>query len=280
MGNLITKKERAAKLFHSNLAIFHCPVCQGEFQPTEQFFLRCAQGHHFDLARNGYINLLQGQGSNYYDKELFIARRKVFSQGLYDLLISELAALIRGLSFESPLILDAGCGEGSLLARLFSHLTGATMLGVDIARDAIRLAGGLEPPIMWCVADLAQLPFASGSLDVILNVLSPANYSEFRRVLGRDGVVLKVIPGDDYLLEIREFLADIKDYSNQEVLENLKAHLQIKTRKTLRYEVSIPGELWASITKMTPLTRNRTIQGDFPQSLTMDFELICGYPNS
>lgn len=271
-----SKKEQALRRFEQNLQAFRCPICGETFASTEKFGIRCYHNHTFDLARNGYLNLLVGKGNSQYGKDLFSARREIFSAGVYDPLILEVASLIKGLSLQAPLVLDAGCGEGSLLARLAGIVEMARFVGIDISRDGIQLAAAQHEPVMWCVADLAKLPISNASTDVVLNVLSPANYDEFHRVLKRGGVVIKVIPGGDYLREIRLRLKGATPYSNQGVLANLEANMEILGRSFLRYEVPVTRELWRAMVEMTPLTRHREIQGYPPNHLTIDLQVVQG----
>ncbi len=275
MMKTINKKERAQRLFAENIELFRCPLCHQGFLPDTSSGLRCRNNHHFDFARNGYLNLLATRQNTDYDRELFQARREVFEQGVYDPLVTRVSTLIRDLGFTQATVVDAGCGEGSLLVRLGELLDGP-LLGVDIARDGIRLAGAHNTPVMWCVADLAQLPLRESSVDVVLNMLSPANYGEFRRVLKPQGYLIKVLPGTQYLQEVRTSLGDLPDYSNDGVLANLEANLLITNRERLHYHVPIAPEIWPSVFKMTPLTEHRVTLGEPAPELTIDLEIVCG----
>ncbi|MGB4025127.1 MAG: methyltransferase domain-containing protein [Acutalibacteraceae bacterium] len=270
-----SKKEIAKGLFAEHIAVFCCPICGGKFTATEAG-VRCNGNHAFDLARKGYLNLFAGRQSTYYDKTLFTARRDVFAAGVYDLLIEEIASLIKELVDSAPLVLDAGCGECSILARIHPLIPQAGLVGVDISRDGIRLATVHSEPIMWCVADLARLPLCSGSLDVIVNVLAPANYNEFQRVLKPGGAVIKVLPGPGYLQEIRERLEGSAAYSNEDVAAKFAENLKVGRRFQLSYEVGVNGALWEALIKMTPLSSRREISGPRPGKITVDLEIIQG----
>lgn len=275
MGKVISKRERALRILRANEGVFRCPICQNSLISNQDSGVCCSNKHAFDLARNGYLNLLVGPQNCQYDKALFTARREVFLNGVYDPLVGEVAKLIREAGQKDPLVLDAGCGEGSFLAKLEKQLTGI-FLGIDISRDGVRLAAAQDEPVLWCVADLATLPLSDASLDVIVNVLSPANYGEFERVLKPDGILVKVLPGEDYLREIRERLSDKKHYSNQEVLAHLEANVKIRKSSHLYYRVPVNPDLWEAMVAMTPLTRHREVQGDAPAYLTVDLQVIQG----
>lgn len=270
----ISKKEEALRRFAGNLELFRCPICQESFRRHEEGF-RCLGGHHFDLARSGYLNLYMGSQSSIYDRSLFAARQQVFMRGVYDPLIAEAASLIQSQSAAHPVILDAGCGEGSFLARLQGRFSGP-LIGVDISKDGIRLAAASYRSAMWCVGDLASLPLADSCTDVILNVLSPANYGEFQRVLKPGGMVIKVVPGPAYLQEIRERLQGSEDYSNDEVLSLLEERLEIVQQKSLYYRVPVDQGLWKALVEMTPLTQHRRVEGLSPKTLTVDLLVVKG----
>ena len=276
MSKTMKKKQLAQELFADNIELFRCPLCHQGFLPDTSSGLCCPNSHHFDLARNGYLNLLITQQNADYDRGLFQARREVFAEGIFDPLIAKLSTLIAGLGLADATVLDSGCGEGSLLVRLGKTLDWATLLGVDISRDGIRLAGAHNAAIMWCVADLAQLPLANNSIGLVLNMLSPANYGEFKRILKPGGYLIKIVPGAYYLQEIRARLGDVPAYSNEGVLANLEENADIDSRVRLQYEVTLRPQLWSSVVKMTPLTEHRAVVGEPARQLTIDLEIVCG----
>lgn len=277
MSEGISKKEQALGRFRAHNGLFSCPVCESTLVTVDsQASLCCENNHCFDLARKGYLNLFLGSQNSQYDKALFSARQKVFAAGIYDPLVSAVAEWIERRGVEAPCILDAGCGEGSLSAMLSAQLGSPVLVGLDIARDGITLATSHQAPVMWLVADLARLPLTSASLDVVLNVLSPANYAEFSRVLKPGGVVIKVLPGEDYLAEIRDRLPGVAAYSNDEVLGKFQDKMEIEDRLHLHYRAQMTEELWKAMVQMTPLSQNRKIQGEIPRSVTIDLHVLEG----
>lgn len=275
MNEGVSKKEQALRRFAANIGVFRCPICGADFSANPGG-VRCSDNHSFDLARKGYLNLFTGSQSTQYGKDLFLARKKVFAAGVYDPLIGEVANSVRSLNAEVPFVLDAGCGEGSFLARLHGDVQNALLLGIDISRDGIGLAASHYEPVMWCVADVTRLPLCSKSTDVVLNVLSPANYGEFQRILKPGGIIIKVLPGEDYLREIRQRLAGVAPYSNDEVLTKLEDNINVRSRSSLHYEVNVTCELWEAMVQMTPLSQHREVSGEPPTSLTIDLQIIEG----
>jgi 23S rRNA (guanine745-N1)-methyltransferase len=168
--------------------------------------LACARAHSFDVARLGYVNLLQPQdrrSSRPGDSALAIAaRRRFLSRGFE-------AGLTRAIGDLLPLgpadaLLDVGCGDGHHLAALVARL-GCEGYGVDISVTAIEAAARRRAGLHLVVANADRfLPYADGSFRAVTSITARRNPAEFRRVLRDDGHLLLVIPGPDDLVELRE----------------------------------------------------------------------------
>lgn len=167
-----------------------------------------------------------------YDEDLFRSRNIISGSGFFDPMLEVIDNLIleniKSSNAEDIKILDAGCGEGSHLGHiingLYSKITGNIQgVGVDISKEGILMASKAFFDIIWCVGDLANLPFRDDQFDVILNILSPSNYREFGRVLKGRGILIKVVPGRDYLVELRNIFYDGESkrvYSNEKIIEH------------------------------------------------------------
>ena len=171
----------------------------------------CLAGHSFDLAKSGYLNLLQvldRRSSQPGDSaEVVAARRRWMKSGRSALLGEALLAEAQRLAIgPAARVLDVGCGEGSLLGELQSAL-GCEAWGIDISRPAIEAAARRWPAARWivCNADLG-LPFADKSFDLVLSITSRRNAPEFTRVLAPGGALLFVVPAEDDQRELRELL--------------------------------------------------------------------------
>lgn len=234
-----------------------CPRCQEPFQLTEQSLI-CANGHCFDLSRRGYVNLAPShqQSTEKYDAALFDSRRLVFDNSCYVPVADAVSALLPN---DQPfLLLDVGCGEGYYARMIAQQFANASILGLDISRDAITLAARTPSPVHWLVADLKHLPIADHSADVVLDVLTPADYEAFRRVLKPDGMLIKVIPGADYLREVRSavapWLRSGAEYDNARVMEHLRANASIQQETEVRVTLPLSAELSRAFLRMTPMT--------------------------
>lgn len=251
---LLSRMDRFKSLLAAQSATLSCPVCRGRLLPPEGSSIRCARGHCFDISRRGYVNLAQAGTLPHYDRALFLSRRAVLEAGFYDPLLETLREAVRAECRRlcRPVsLLDAGCGEGYYAAALAEGED--QVFAIDLCRDAVVLAAQRPEPVCWCVADLTRLPFADGSLDVLLDVLTPASYGEFHRVLRPGGLIVKVVPGCDYLREIREAVHQ-PPYDNNDVVAYFHAHMDDVTNTPVRYVRKLDESMRAPFFHMTPLT--------------------------
>jgi 23S rRNA (guanine745-N1)-methyltransferase len=184
-----------------------CPLCRDALLPAEKSY-RCAKGHSFDLAKEGYLSLLHGRqkGDGRGDsKAMILARDRVHRAGVFDPLTAALAAL----PLEKPVrsLLDLGCGEGFFLNQMVQAHGSATSYGLDLSVDAVKLAAKTQKRSLIVRADLLQpLPFADSSLDLVQSIFAPRPLAEIKRVLRPGGLALFVHPEADHWQELRAFL--------------------------------------------------------------------------
>ena len=168
--------------------------------------LACANEHSFDVARSGYVNLLQPQDRRSKtpgdSAEAVAARRRFMERGFARPLVEQ---IVDSLPLErGDALLDAGCGEGHHLAA-FQRKYGVDAHGVDISVPAIDLAAKTYRDCTWVVANADRmLPYADGSFAAVATITARLNPDEFRRVLAADGTLLAVLPAADDLVELRE----------------------------------------------------------------------------
>ncbi|SFL93754.1 23S rRNA (guanine745-N1)-methyltransferase [Gracilibacillus orientalis] len=269
------KMEQAAQLIAQNNSLFCCPICHGEVR-VEKTSVICTSQHQFDLAKKGYINFYTKSSPKDYDKQLFEARYQVIQSGMYDDVHQKIAEIIDKLDYPVANILDLGCGEGSHLQKITQQLNrSSTGIGMDIAKDGILTAAKYHQGLIWTVADLAQSPFQSEKFDILLNILSPANYQEFKRLLHTDGHLIKVVPRSNYLQEIREQVMEEKQqsYTNAEVLEHFKQHFDNLEIHTIQYQWKVPEDVLKDLWFMTPLTWRKEMEQPI-ERITIDLDII------
>lgn len=250
--NLKPKLQRFA-----SATAFACPICQENLTLLETNF-KCCNRHSFDLAKFGYVNLApQIKQSANYDKENFQNRQQILEAGFYQAILDAVSDLLAS-SKTTTTILDIGCGEGFYSRKLQESHSEKTFYAFDISKDSVQIAAKSEPnwAVNWFVGDLARLPIKDANMDILLDIFSPANYGEFRRVLSKDGILIKVIPTENHLKEIRQRVQDQltnKEYSNQDIKEHFQEHFTILSSQTASLTKTITAEQLQALLSMTPL---------------------------
>lgn len=270
--------KRAASIHYimRHISLFACPLCHAQIQLNDSGTMSCSQKHSFDMAKQGYMNFMTKPVASMYSKELFEARQEVIASGLYDPLQKRIAELLSN----EQMILDTGCGEGSHLARICAQLPQAVGVGIDISKEGIIAATKFYSDKIWCVADLANSPFQSKSFTTILNILSPANYEEFKRLLQPNGKVIKVVPQEGYLQELRRQAfanSEKESYSNAQTVERFKDSFAKVDVQRLTYTVPLSAELVPKLLQMTPMgwhIENSTAV-ELPH-ITIDVDILVG----
>ncbi len=205
----------------------------------------CERGHSFDIARSGYLNLLQPQDRRAKvpgdSPEAVAARRRFLDRGFAKPLLDAILAFAAPI--ESP-ILDAGCGEGYHLGAIAAD----ERYGLDISTAAIDAAAKRYPGCQWIVANADRfLPFADGTLRMVLSITARLNPEEFRRVLADDGRLLIAIPGDDDLVELRGMTRD----RVQRTVEMFAPHFTLMKHEHVRHVVELDDAAVADLLKST-----------------------------
>ncbi|RKF28088.1 putative RNA methyltransferase [Micromonospora globbae] len=240
-----------------------CPVC-GE--PLAEAYagtaraLRCPRRHSFDVARQGYVNLLAGRAPHPGDTaEMVAARADFLAAGHYDLISTALAevavAEVGPAAGAYPLVVDAGAGTGRHLAAVLAALPDAVGLALDVSKPALRRAARAHPRAAAALADTWQrLPLADGAATLLLNVFAPRNGAEFHRVLGSGGALLVVTPAEDHLAELVGSLGLLRvDPAKEDrVAGSLGGHFVRSTETVHRRELALTRPEVATLVGMGP----------------------------
>lgn len=183
-----------------------CPVRNCRLPlAREERRLHCGRGHSFDVARSGYVNLLQPQDRRSRQPgdtvAAVAARRRLHDRGVTEPLLGAIGDLVAASG--SDIVLDAGCGDGFYLGALVQR-TGCSAHGVDISIPAVDAAARRYHECEWIVANADRfVPYADRSFSIVLSITARMNAGEFRRVLREDGRLLVALPAPEDLIELR-----------------------------------------------------------------------------
>lgn len=180
--------------------------CRLRLEPSVKTFI-CPAGHSFDMAKSGYLNLLQPQDRRSLhpgdSQEIVAARHRLMKSRLDQPFIADIEKFIK----KNPAItkiLDVGCGEGSYLGNLML-LENIVVCGVDISLPAIKQAAKNYPMAQWIVANGDRfLPFPNNEFDLVMSITARKNPAEFHRILNKQGFLIVVVPAATDLIELRE----------------------------------------------------------------------------
>ena len=276
--NLKPKLQRFA-----SASAFACPICQENLTLVETS-LKCSNRHSFDLAKFGYVNLApQIKQSANYDKENFQNRQQILEAGFYQAILEGISDILATKS-SSKTVLDIGCGEGFYSRKLQESHSDKTFYAFDISKDSVQIAAKSETnwAVNWFVGDLARLPIKDASMDILLDIFSPANYGEFRRVLSQNGILIKVVPTENHLKEIRKTVQEQltkKDYSNQDIKEHFQEHFSIQSSQIASLTKPISAEQRQALLSMTPLlfhVDQSKIDWSQLTEITIEAEILVG----
>ncbi len=209
-----------------------CPVCAADLGLTGAL-ARCASGHSFDVARQGYLNLLgRGQPANADTAAMLVARARVHAGGLFDPVAAELLAQ---LPDETETCLEVGAGNAHYLAAVVGARPATRGLALDVSIAAARAAARAHPRVASVVADVWRgLPVRTASIDAVLCVFAPRNLAEFRRVLRPAGRLLVVTPTEHHLASLRRRygLLDVDPAKDERLLAQASEGFEVVTTTT------------------------------------------------
>ena len=194
---------------------FVCPVCKNSLS-RDGNSLKCENNHCFDIAKQGYVNLLLGNSSgNHGDNKLMLnARREFLNGGHYEPFKNALVKAVKDYSFTNAKIIDCGCGEGYYTNAVYNGINNIELCAFDISKDALKLACNRNKDIEYAVASSFDIPVRDGSIDILLEVFSPHAQKEFDRILKTGGIMIMAIPLENHLFELKAAVYD-EPYKNE-----------------------------------------------------------------
>ena len=228
-----------------------CPICSGILK-CEKPAWHCENGHSFDVARQGYVNLLTVQQKHSLSpgdtREMVVARRDFLDGGYYIPIAQKLRELVSRFAPQCKSVLDVGCGEGYYL----SQIDAEEKWGIDISKEAVRYASARDKSVHFVTATAAHLPFAEGSFDCLLSMFALTMAEEFSRVLKEQGIFIQVLAGEKHLLGLKGIIYPTL-LEKQKTLQPELDGFTLLHHETLTFDFTVKGQaLVRDLLYMTP----------------------------
>jgi 23S rRNA (guanine745-N1)-methyltransferase len=232
------------------VALLRCPVCQNGLEAGDGV-LRCSEGHSFDIARQGYANLVPGNGDT---AEMVEAREAFLAAGHYRLITRALVE--EALNVEVPgAVADVGSATGHHLAYVLAAPPERIGLALDTSTAALRRAARIHPRAAAVGADAWKpLPLRDGVAALVLSVFAPRNADEFARVLAPGGSLLAVTPTTRHLAELVGPLGllSVPDEKEDRLDAQLGERFALASRRAVEHAMFLTREEATQLVRMGP----------------------------
>ena len=229
-----------------------CPICALALEKQEKRLV-CPGGHSFDVARQGYVNLLTVQQKHSLDpgdtREQVLSRRAFLDTGKYAPIAQALIEAAREYGAAGNL-LDVGCGEGYYCAAL-SHALGLPLTGLDISKEAVRCAAARYKDAQWLCATAAHIPVKDQSVGVLTSLFAVTLPEEFHRVLKEDGLFLQVVAAEDHLMGLKSIIYDEIHRKEKHPVQDYPGFRRLDSRP-ISFSFAVEGAEIMQLFSMTP----------------------------
>ena len=229
-----------------------CPVCGEKLNRQDRSYV-CPNRHSFDVARQGYVNLLTVQQKHSLNpgdtRAQVLSRRAFLEAGYYGPILNTLIETAKELGITGPII-DVGCGEGYYSAQLAAALN-AELLGFDISKEAVRCAAAKYKGPTWLTATASHIPVENGSAQLLTSLFALTLPEEFARVLAEDGYYFQVLACQDHLLGLKSIIYDELKFKEKDSVPELPGFVLHKS-VPIRFTFTVEGEQIQNLFSMTP----------------------------
>ena len=269
------------------MSIIICPNCKSLLHQFEKT-VRCQNGHSFDFSKEGYINLLlanQKKKNNPGDNKIMVNAREAFlSAGHYDFLLEKIESIIHSFDIFSASnggnihLLDLGCGTGFYTRNLFKQKS-LSKIGVDISKIGIAKASIKDKYSTYIVGSAFNLAIEDNSIDLLINIFSPINLEELKRVLKPGGYFIKVIPTGDHMKEVAELVYEEFIPHQSSIKEDIDSNSMFRIIKVenLKRMIFLSEQDLLNFISMTPYLykfKKGQLELLTELSVTISFEII------
>ena len=231
--------------------MLRCPICMSALN-QEGRTLRCGSGHSFDVARQGYVNLLPVQHKHSLQpgdtRTQVLARRSFLESGAYFPIVEALCGLAS--RYGAGPVLDVGCGEGYYGARVAEKLN-SSLTGLDISKEAVRCAAAKYKNAQWICGTAAHLPIAGESVGLLMSMFALTMPEEFARVLKADGIFLQVLAAEDHLLGLKGIIYPEVFKQEKNTVPTVSGFVLVES-VPVRFDFTAEGEQVKNLLSMTP----------------------------
>lgn len=229
---------------------FLCPLCGKPLVKENNSFV-CESRHSFDVARQGYVNLLPVQQKKSLHpgdtKEQVLSRREFLDGGFYRPIADAVCRMVKDC--QGP-ILDVGCGEGYYGMQVAKSLN-AELIGLDISKEAVRYAAGRYKDAAWVCGSAARLPLEAGSVGLLMSMFALTLPEEYRRVLKKDGAFLQVLAAEDHLLGLKDIIYDNLTHKEKDSVPTLPGFRLVESNP-VKFTFTAEGKQVMNLLSMTP----------------------------
>lgn len=234
------------------MSVLKCPVCSSDLVKNEKC-VKCGNNHSFDIAKEGYVNLLSAHksGDSVGDnKEMARFRRDFLNKGYYSTLANAVGECLEKYSHDGSVVLDICCGEGYYTEQLTKKYS-REYYGFDISKNMVRLAAKRRCGAEFFVSNISSIPIRDESVDFAFHLFAPFHSSEFSRILKNDGVIVTAIPGKEHLYELKEILYDKPYFNDEKPPQTGELKLVEKLQAKSKIELNSDEDIM-SLFRMTP----------------------------
>ncbi len=266
--------------------MYICPVCKKRLKKLDNVW-HCQNGHSFDIARKGYVNLLTTNKRNPKNcgdnAEMVKARTDFLDKGHYLLLAQKIAGIAAKElnSTKRPIVIDSGCGEGFYTCIYARELSYAKIFGVDISKAAVshcmtRVHIQGISNCEFAVASSFELPFGKGMADIVISTFAPVSNDEYARVLKKGGKLIVVSPSPRHLFELKSIAYD-EPYENKPNKYGLNK-FDMKDEEVYEYKCHLESSKdILDLFSMTPYMYKTSAEGIQRLKDLTELEVTCGF---